>query len=43
MYPKATIVTAEKLTAGTVVSYALILKGAPKKELILTPEAKPVK
>ncbi len=42
-YPKATIVTAEKLTAGTVVSYELILKGAPKKELILTPEGKPVK
>ncbi len=43
MYPKATIVTAEKLTAGNLVTYELILKGAPKKELILTPEGKPVK
>ena len=43
MYPKATITSAEKLTAGNVISYELILKGAPKKELILTPEGKPVK
>lgn len=43
MYPKATITSAEKITAANVISYELILKGAPRKEFILIPEGKLVK
>ena len=42
-FPKATITSAEKLTVGTVISYEVVLTGAAKNELILTPEGKPVK